>query len=519
MRLRRRIQLLFVPFVVLLGADLALDRHFVSERDASLAVVEERLNPARVALTDLLQALVDQETGERGFIITGQEQFLTPYREGQARADARLDELESLFPEDSALRAAAERVRSRVRAWRQLGAEYEIEAKRAGRDQEAIALVSTGTGMRLFDAARSEIVELQARLRAELAQEEARLDVLRSRLSRLRLGSVVLALGFLAATGWFLVRWITRPLRRLEGAVQAVAAGDLEQAIPAPGPPDLAELGRQVEAMRRRILAEVDEANRARDALATRAMIVLTVRDELAPGSPELPPGIVVASRYVPVEGVVAGDWFDVVRVGPDRVAFALVDVSGHGAEAAVFALKTKHLTLAALRSGYSPAETLSWLSGQLDDTGERFLTAVIVDVDAAAGAVRYASAGHPHLVMGDGRELALLGPTGPLLGPLPGEWSDGLAWLAPGGFLAAYSDGVIEIVGGDGAELGVDRLLDRLRSVPAGDAEGLADVCTPDPATLPSVRPHDDLTVLIVSWVPALREAGQRAAARTGQG
>jgi len=65
-------QLRLVPFVLLLFANLGLDRYFVQQRNQALRVVDGRLNPSRLALANLLIALVDQETGERRYIITGQ---------------------------------------------------------------------------------------------------------------------------------------------------------------------------------------------------------------------------------------------------------------------------------------------------------------------------------------------------------------------------------------------------------------------------------------------------------------
>jgi CHASE3 domain sensor protein len=177
--LRRRIQLLLVPFVLLLFANLAIDQYFVQQRNEVRRVVDGRLNPSRLALASLLTALVDQETAERGYIITGQESFLAPYVDGGLRVDARLDELDRLLGHDADLLAGVQRARSRVTAWRQLGAEFELSTKQAGRDAEAAALVATRTGTALFDQARAEIADLQAKVREELAVRERRLEDVR----------------------------------------------------------------------------------------------------------------------------------------------------------------------------------------------------------------------------------------------------------------------------------------------------------------------------------------------------
>ncbi len=493
-------QFLFVPFVLLLFANLAIDRYFVQQRAAVLRLVEGRLNPARVALSDLLVGLVDQETGERGYIITGQDSFLGPYHDGQVRVDARLDELDALLSYDADLRAGLQRARSRVAAWRQLGAEFELSTKRAGRDAEAAALVATGTAMTLFDAARAEVADLQMAVREELTIRERRLDDVRRRLTDLRLASAVLGVAVVLLARSLLSRWITRPVAALGDAVRVVAAGDLDHPIPAVGPPDLAGLGRDVEAMRERLVAEIGEASAARAALAQRGMIVLGLRDALAPGDLDLHDGLVIATRFQPAEGVVAGDWFDVIHREGERFVVVLVDISGHGAEAGVFALKTKFLTLSALRNGMGPAESLRWLADQLGDTGDQFLTGVIIEIDASTGCIRYASAGHPPVLVSDGASVVTLGPTGPLLGPLSGDWADARAELPPRGVLAVYSDGLIEAHGADGDQFGVERLAALLVAEEnENDPETVAGACMAELAALQGEHEPDDITLVVV--------------------
>ena len=71
--------------------------------------VTDRLFTAYALAGDLNQAVVDQETGFRGYALTREEDFLEPYVAGRERADevnARLDVIEEDFPD---LRAAAGR--------------------------------------------------------------------------------------------------------------------------------------------------------------------------------------------------------------------------------------------------------------------------------------------------------------------------------------------------------------------------------------------------------------------------
>src|SRR5215510_12021915 len=72
-----------------------------------LSTVRVYSNDARVAhtgdvkaaLAGLLQAITDAETGQRGYLITGDERYLEPYRRGTAGIAAASESVESLIRE------------------------------------------------------------------------------------------------------------------------------------------------------------------------------------------------------------------------------------------------------------------------------------------------------------------------------------------------------------------------------------------------------------------------------------
>lgn len=73
-----------------------------------------------------------------------------------------------------------------------------------------------------------------------------------------------------------------------------------------------------------------------------------------------------------------------------------MVDISGHGPVAGLFALKIKQLLAPALRLGMSPGDALRWVADQLGDTGDQFATCLVVEISPSSGHCRYANAGHP---------------------------------------------------------------------------------------------------------------------------
>ena len=498
MRIRRRVQLLFVSLFIVLVAGVALDVLVEAERSDVSDAMEERIVPARDELHRLLTALVDQETGQRGFLLTGEESFLGPYTLGKEETRVALERLHDLTSDDREASAGVSRIESRVNAWQQLAADFEIDVKQSGRDEVVGALVSSGTGRRLFDLVREEIGDVRNLLDARLAERRERALELSDLLTTVRVTSVLVAMVLLAIAGRLVGRWVSEPLGQLSEAVRAAASGALRDPIPASGPPDLAELAADVDAMRRRLLAEVDDAARARAALADRGMIVVTLRDDLAPGEAQLPRGVSLAGRFRPAKGLVAGDWYDVVRLDDDRIAVAVIDVSGHGAEVATFALRTKALTMAAM-TAYEPGEAMSWLASHLGETGELFLTGVILELRASTGAVRYASAGHPPLLLAGLQGVTELTATGPLLGPLPGTWATREAQLERGGVLVAYTDGMIEPRDDHGEMFGIERVARIAAEHQLEGVHAVADALIGAVESFADADGSDDLTLCVL--------------------
>lgn len=498
MRLPRRVQVLLGTFLAVILLALGVDIIVLRVHERSARDLHSEMEPARLGLQRMLTALVDQETGVRGFLLTGDEDFLQPYLDGQTTAAADLDRLRTLLAGDDDLIAALDRIESRIEAWQTLGADFEINARREGREEVVESLVAAGTARQLFDAIRTEFTDLADRLREEADALRADLDRIDDLLVVVDLVTLALALGLLGFAGFLARWWFTRPLNALTRSVQDVAGGSLQSTISVEGPPDFTALAADVDAMRRRILAEVEEAERAREALAERGMVVLTLREELAAGPADLPPGIGLAGRFAPAQGIVAGDWFDVVRLPDGRLAFALVDVSGHGANVGAFALRTKALTLAAIES-HAPGDAFGWVADRLGDTGELFLTGIIAVLDPDDGTVHYASAGHPPLLLGGVNGIAQLGPTGPLCGPIGATWTTEKAELSRGGVLVAYSDGLIEARDASRNPFGLRRLVEIVERTQLDGPDAVADAC------LEAVQAHqtsreDDLTLVVLS-------------------
>jgi CHASE3 domain sensor protein len=113
--LRRRLAVLVALLLGLLVVNALAATALSMQRAREQALVRERLSPAVVAGDRLLTAYVDMETGLRGYVLTGSDEFLEPYRSGDAASQRWADELRRLLADDPALLGHLDEVQARAR--------------------------------------------------------------------------------------------------------------------------------------------------------------------------------------------------------------------------------------------------------------------------------------------------------------------------------------------------------------------------------------------------------------------
>ncbi|MFE2582788.1 ATP-binding protein [Streptomyces sp. NPDC059378] len=220
-----------------------------------------RRSPALVNAVRLESALLNQETGVRGYGLTGRTEFLTPYTEGVAAERQAVGRLEDLLSGDEDLADLAA-VRRTAGTWQ------ERIARPVSGSPAATALTLSAEraeeGKTEFDAVRRALKAQQSRLQQE-RQHAA--DALR-RATDLRnwtlavdalVVAVVAALVFEA-----LRRGITRPLEQVSAGARDVARGRFDRRIAVTGPADIRQLAVDVDGMRTRLVDELAFSEEAR---------------------------------------------------------------------------------------------------------------------------------------------------------------------------------------------------------------------------------------------------------------
>lgn len=182
----------------------------------------------RLAALEVMTLSIDAETGQRGFLLTGQPQYLEPYTASVARLPEHLDELAQLTAGDPDLSPRVERMRELTQQRLDI-IDRTIALGRMGRIGDAIAILRNGSGKILMDQMRAEtaaIDEIQAtRLQFSTRQTEWASGV--TVLVNAMAGALILVLA--GISGWLIRRYVME-IQQARDALDAMNAG-LEQKV------------------------------------------------------------------------------------------------------------------------------------------------------------------------------------------------------------------------------------------------------------------------------------------------
>jgi len=166
------------------GKSILDEQRFILDNLTTFFISENDLKGENYVLK-LAKAIVDQETGERGFLITGNDSYLAPYIQGQqdfeqaiidllvyidvkvANANANANANARDYKDHTILKEDIVKLRNKYRQWNEQAAKPEIAARRKIDSQNVISLeflqktLSQEKGKNIIDEMRGIIAELE----------------------------------------------------------------------------------------------------------------------------------------------------------------------------------------------------------------------------------------------------------------------------------------------------------------------------------------------------------------------
>jgi sigma-B regulation protein RsbU (phosphoserine phosphatase) len=251
------------------------------------------------------------------------------------------------------------------------------------------------------------------------------------------------------------------------------------------------ELQRSVELGAARIEMQEQELERARE-----------IQESLLPKEIPQIPGFEVATAWRPAR-MVGGDYFDVLRLGENRLAICIADVVGKGISAALLMANVQATVRAFARDSESPAWVCSRVNSVLcgNIAAEKFVSFFYGVLDADKRTLQYCNAGHPSPILASSDAIRQLPARGAVLGVFPTwKYEDSTIGLSPGDRLLLFTDGITEASGSEGQEFGEDNIAALARSNRASSASELNSRVLAQVSDFCRGQFQDDATLLVIA-------------------
>jgi sigma-B regulation protein RsbU (phosphoserine phosphatase) len=290
------------------------------------------------------------------------------------------------------------------------------------------------------------------------------------------------------------------PMMDLVAFVHRIHQGDLEQELKLEYSTEFVQLSKQMNAM----------AAGLRDRMRLRNSLVLAqeVQQNLLPsGKPEIK-GLDITGHATYCDET-GGDYFDFLTIAgqPDTTAaIAVGDVVGHGVDAAMLMATARGILRSRCRTPGTLADLLTHLNSLLveDTGGDRFMTMLLMTVDAKRKELCWATAGHDTPIVYDPAtdQFSQFNGSGMSLGLVKGvDYEEHLFTdVRPGQVIMALTDGLWEAFNKDGEMFGKDRVRNLIRRFATLSAVEISEQINAELSRFLGVKsPDDDLTFVIV--------------------
>lgn len=223
---RSIVLLLGTAMILLMGANIAV--YLMVARTEAHNDLVEHTQEVRLTAQRALTLVVDAETGQRGFLLTGRASYLAVYNEALRDLPAELDRLDQLVADNPSQSEKARRIRY-IADERMLRLRRGAGLAASGRIGEAVSSIRTGQGKILMDSMRAEVEALDA-------EERRLLDLRRAASQRSAFATLLtnalagLLIVILAAVSIWLVRRYLIDLQQARAALDRANAG-LEETV------------------------------------------------------------------------------------------------------------------------------------------------------------------------------------------------------------------------------------------------------------------------------------------------
>ncbi len=236
-------------------------------------------------------AAVDMETGMRGYLLAGKEEFLAPYSAGARLFSQRVETLREMVGDNPSQVTLLGEIQETIEGWRSNVTESAIQLRRQIGDAKTMndmaKLVGEARGKKYFDKFRNQIATFIEREQSLMAVRNKQADDTATRAKILLVGGIVLIIAIALAISQVLSHIITKPINRAVELADALANGDMTRRVSVDTKDEVGELSMALNRIAEDLGKMLKQVMTSSEVLTETSETLSAVSEELVQGAEE----------------------------------------------------------------------------------------------------------------------------------------------------------------------------------------------------------------------------------------
>ncbi|MDN4602278.1 CHASE3 domain-containing protein [Paenibacillus sp. F6_3S_P_1C] len=269
--IRSKIVLGYLVVVLLFGAVLMILSAQINASQKEIDFITHHDLEVHNLTNAIEKNVLNMETGQRGFMLTGEESYLEPYTQAMTQWNSNYIELYELVSDNPSQQKSLESIKTHINRWIDVAGAASVALKKQGNQEKVIEFFQSDPGKSEIDLLRSQF---QTFRNTEMGLTEIRVSELAERSSTLltimyTLWAVVAGLSVAAAL--VISGNIVKTLREVKQTISDISqGGNLTQRIVVRTHDEVGDLGQETNLL----LDTVQEQNRLKDRVASIATLL-----------------------------------------------------------------------------------------------------------------------------------------------------------------------------------------------------------------------------------------------------
>ncbi len=205
---------LFIAIILLNNQikSLQQERNFIIDHDIQIHELTGRIE----------NSLLNMETGQRGYVLTGDSVYLAPYEQGQSQWRDDYNKLYQLL-DDNSQREKLKEIKSTIESWIENAGEPTIKWQQEGNTKELESFFEVDSGRRYMDEMRSQFSSFREAEKAMTEQRAAELDNQNKNITLGMYGLLLFVTLFSTIIGLFLSKSIVNTMKEVTNTIREIA--------------------------------------------------------------------------------------------------------------------------------------------------------------------------------------------------------------------------------------------------------------------------------------------------------